>query len=58
MLTLGIISLSPERISEIQQMVVTNISLLRQKKGLVVWLVRFYGISTFVGCLMPNPFLY
>ena len=23
----------------------------------VVWLVRFYGISTFVGYLMPNPFL-
>ena len=25
---------------------------------LVDWLVRFYGISTFVGYLMPNPFLY
>ena len=25
---------------------------------LVGWLVRFYGISTFVGYLMPNPFLY
>ena len=24
----------------------------------VVWLVGFYGISTFVGYLMPNPFLY
>ena len=22
------------------------------------WLVGFYGISTFVGYLMPNPFLY
>ena len=22
------------------------------------WLVEFYGISTFVGYLMPNPFLY
>ena len=21
------------------------------------WLVEFYGISTFVGYLMPNPFL-
>ena len=25
---------------------------------LVGWLVGFYGISTFVGYLMPNPFLY
>ena len=25
---------------------------------LVVWLFGFYGISTFVGYLMPNPFLY
>ena len=24
---------------------------------LVGWLVWFYGKSTFVGCLMPNPFL-
>ena len=23
---------------------------------LVGWLVGFYGISTFVGSLMPNPF--
>ena len=22
------------------------------------WLVGFHGISTFVGYLMPNPFLY
>ena len=28
-------------------------------RWLVGWLVvRFYGISTFVGYLMPNPFLY
>ena len=26
--------------------------------SLVGCLVRFYGISTFVGYLMPNPFLY
>ena len=26
--------------------------------NLVGWLVGFYGISTFVGYLMPNPFLY
>ena len=26
--------------------------------GLVGWLFRFYGISTFVGYSMPNPFLY
>ena len=26
------------------------------KYGLV-WFVEFYGISTFVGYLMPNPFL-
>ena len=25
---------------------------------LVSWLVGFYGISTFLGYLMPNPFLY
>ena len=25
---------------------------------LVGWLVRFYGISTFVGYLILNPFLY
>ena len=25
---------------------------------LVSWLIGFYGISTFVGYLMPNPFLY
>ena len=25
---------------------------------LVGWLVGFYGISTFVGYLTPNPFLY
>ena len=24
----------------------------------VGWLVEFYGMSTFVGYLMPNPFLY
>ena len=24
----------------------------------IQWLVGFYGISTFVGYLMPNPFLY
>ena len=23
----------------------------------LVWFVEFYGISTFVGYLMPNPFL-
>ena len=23
----------------------------------LVWFVGFYGISTFVGCLTPNPFL-
>ena len=23
----------------------------------LVWLVGFYGISTFIGYLMPNPFL-
>ena len=25
---------------------------------MVTWLVWFYGISTFVGYLMPNPFLH
>ena len=25
---------------------------------LIGWLVWFYGISTFVGNLMPNPFLF
>ena len=25
---------------------------------LVGWLVEFYDISTFVGYLLPNPFLY
>ena len=25
---------------------------------LVVWLFGFYGLSTFVGYLMPNPFLF
>ena len=25
---------------------------------LVGWLVGFYGISTFVGYLKPNPFIY
>ena len=29
-----------------------------QKDLLVGWLFRFYGILTFVGHLMPNPFLY
>ena len=24
----------------------------------LVWLFGFYGISTFAGYLMPNPFLY
>ena len=28
------------------------------KERLVGWLVGFYGISTFVGYLTPNPFLY
>ena len=28
-----------------------------QKFGLVSWLFGVYGISTFVGYLMPNPFL-
>ena len=27
-------------------------------KKLVGYLFEFYGISTFVGYLMPNPFLY
>ena len=26
--------------------------------SIVGWLVGFYGISTFVGYLIPNPFLY
>ena len=26
--------------------------------GLVGWLFWFYGISTFIGYLIPNPFLY
>ena len=30
---------------------------MKQLDGLV-WFVGFYGISTFVGYLMPNPFLY
>ena len=29
----------------------------RSENGLV-WLLGFYGIPTFVGYLMPNPFLY
>ena len=29
----------------------------RKKKTLMVWFVGFYGISTFVGYLTPNPFL-
>ena len=33
-------------------------TLLPTKMQLVGWLVGFYGISTFVGYLMPNPFLY
>ena len=28
------------------------------KYGWLVWLFGFYGISTFVGYLTPNPFLY
>ena len=30
----------------------------RQVPTLLVWLFGFYGISTFVGYLRPNPFLY
>ena len=30
----------------------------RRKKILLVWLFGFQGISTFIGHLMPNPFLY
>ena len=29
-----------------------------RERELVVQLVWFYGISTFVGYLIPNPFLY
>ena len=28
------------------------------KKHFKVWFVWFYGISTFVGYLTPNPFLF
>ena len=28
-----------------------------EKKRLVGWFVWFYGVSTFVGYLTPNPFL-
>ena len=30
----------------------------REREWLVGWSSGFYGISTFVGYLMPNPFLY
>ena len=32
-----------------------NNSMIKEK--LVGWLIGFYGISTFVGYLTPNPFL-
>ena len=35
-----------------------DMSLLEIKGVLYGWLVGFYGISTFVGYLTPNPFLY
>ena len=30
----------------------------KKNEALIGWLFGFYGISTFVGYLMPNPFLY
>ena len=35
-----------------------NVSRMSLKEFQFVRLVGFYGISTFVGYLMPNPFLY
>ena len=32
-----------------------KVSLTREKKWLVVWLVGFYDIAPLVGYLMPNP---
>ena len=31
--------------------------IMHEEKILVGWLFGFYGISTFVGYLMPNPFI-
>ena len=33
-------------------------SLERRLEKMVGWLIGFHGILTFVGYLMPNPFLY
>ena len=37
--------------------VYTHTHIYKMIKRLVGWFVGFYGISTFVGYLMPNPFL-
>ena len=34
------------------------IEYLKDMIFLIGWLFGFYGISTFVGYLLPNPFLY
>ena len=34
------------------------IAIENELNDLIGWLVGFYGILTFVGYLMPNPFLY
>ena len=36
---------------------ITNLTDVIKKRELVCWFVGFYGISTFVGYLTPNPFL-
>ena len=41
----------------LQDQTMNNRNKLNLHSGLVGWFVGFYGISTFVGDLTPNPFL-
>ena len=43
-------------IKELEKQITYYRSMHSKESGLV-WFVRFYGISTFVGYLTPNPFL-
>ena len=55
------IPIQVEMIINLLGRLVSGIIVFIEKNGIgdqgLVWFVGFYGISTFVGYLMPNPFL-
>ena len=49
--------LNKKLLSELSKVRYVFTQSLHNKHDEMVWLVGFYGISTFVGYLTPNPFL-